>query len=100
MGGGWGGKPGKAVLVPLAGSLYAPGTLADIEHVLVDICMGYHVEKDVPSAGKFYAAKVKNPGENLAELEEIIAQKSQNARVVGNGMLSFSFRRWDAKESC
>ena len=99
-GGRVGRKPGKAVLVPLAGSLYAPGTLADIEHVLVDIGMGYYVEKDVPSAGKFCAAKVEYPGENLAEFEEIIAQKSQNARVVGNGMLSFSFRRRDATESC
>ena len=86
-------KLGKTVLVPLTGSLYVPGTLADTEHVLVDIGTGYYVEKDVPSAEKFYAAKVKNLGENLAELEKIIAQKSQNARVVENGMFTFSFRR-------
>ncbi|CAD6921339.1 unnamed protein product [Tilletia laevis] len=35
----------KDTLVPLTASLYVPGKLADVGHVLVDVGTGYYVEK-------------------------------------------------------
>jgi prefoldin alpha subunit len=35
----------KEILVPLTGSLYVPGTIADTQRVIVDIGTGYYVEK-------------------------------------------------------
>ncbi|KAI9827581.1 MAG: subunit of tubulin prefoldin [Thelocarpon impressellum] len=93
---------GRRILVPLTTSLYAPGTLADAEHVIVDVGTGFYVEKvrapaDItrpPSltrplraqttkdATAFYAAKVDDLGANLKDLEQIVQGKSNNLRVV------------------
>merc|ERR1712227_727044 len=35
----------KEILVPLTGSLYIPGTLSNVEKVMVDIGTGYYVER-------------------------------------------------------
>lgn len=39
----------KAILVPLTNSLYVPGKLHDLEHVIVDVGTGYYVKKVRPS---------------------------------------------------
>lgn len=36
---------GETILVPLTGSMYVPGTIADIKHVLIDIGTGYYAQK-------------------------------------------------------
>ncbi|XP_073708663.1 prefoldin subunit 5 [Garra rufa] len=36
---------GKELLVPLTSSMYVPGKLNDVDHVLVDVGTGYFVEK-------------------------------------------------------
>lgn len=36
---------GETILVPLTGSMYVPGTIADIDHVLIDIGTGYYAQK-------------------------------------------------------
>ncbi|KAJ0069123.1 hypothetical protein NL108_018149, partial [Boleophthalmus pectinirostris] len=36
---------GKELLVPLTSSMYVPGRLNDVEHVLIDVGTGYYVEK-------------------------------------------------------
>ena len=36
---------GKELLVPLTSSMYVPGKLHDVEHVLIDVGTGYYVEK-------------------------------------------------------
>lgn len=38
-------RPGKQVLVPLTSSLYVPGKLGDVSHVVVDVGTGYYVKK-------------------------------------------------------
>lgn len=35
----------RTILVPLTNSLYVPGKLADLEHVIVDVGTGYYVKK-------------------------------------------------------
>lgn len=37
----------KVILVPLTNSLYVPGKLSDVEHVIVDVGTGYFVKKVV-----------------------------------------------------
>ena len=70
------------LLIPLTTSLYVPGELSSTSHVLVDVGTGYYVEKTTADAVKFYTAKVDAIGKNLVDLEKVIAQKSQNVRVV------------------
>lgn len=77
---------GKTILVPLTTSLYVPGTLSDTENVLVDIGTGYYVEKSAGDAETFYGGKVETLSRNLADLEKILTQKSQNVRIVEDGM--------------
>lgn len=74
-------KP-KALLVPLTTSLYVPGTLADTEHVLVDVGTGFYVEKTTDDAIGFYEGKVKELTTNTKNLEGILEGKSNSLRVV------------------
>ncbi|KAF3939487.1 hypothetical protein ABW19_dt0206380 [Dactylella cylindrospora] len=73
---------GKTILIPLTQSLYVPGTLEDTQNVLVDVGTGYYVEKSTDKAIEFYNDKIKTVGANLDELEKIVTQKTQNAKVV------------------
>lgn len=36
---------GKTVLVPLTGSMYVPGIIADTDNVIIDIGTGYYAQK-------------------------------------------------------
>ena len=77
---------GTTILIPLTASLYIPGTLTSVDAVLVDVGTGYYIEKSVADAQVFYRNKVDSVQENIADLEKIIAQKSQNVRIVEEGM--------------
>ena len=66
----------------LTSSLYVPGTLADTEHVIVDIGTGFYIEKTTQDAEKFYNAKVDELGRNIKDLENIVNGKAQNLRMV------------------
>jgi prefoldin alpha subunit len=80
------GKNGdRTILVPLTASLYVPGQLADTEKVLVDIGTGFYVEKSKKQAAEFYEAKVKELGDNLVNLEKIVAGKTENLSLVEEG---------------
>jgi prefoldin alpha subunit len=59
-----------------------PGQLSDSSHVLVDVGTGYYVEKTTDAAMKFYNSKVAALQKSLGDLEKVVAQKSQNVRVV------------------
>ncbi|TKX23924.1 putative prefoldin subunit 5 [Elsinoe australis] len=75
-------KQQKSLLVPLTTSLYVPGTLADPEKVLVDVGTGFYVEKGVDDAVRFYEAKVKELGESVKGLEQVVGQKQGSLRLV------------------
>lgn len=59
--------------------------------MLVDIGTGYYVEKSAAEAEAFYRGKVETLSKNLADLEKILAQKSQNVRIVEDGMYRLVF---------
>ena len=75
-------RPDKPILVPLTSSLYVPGTVADTEHVIVDIGTGFYVEKTTADAQKFYEGKVEELGKNIKDLENIVNGKANNLRMV------------------
>jgi prefoldin alpha subunit len=68
--------------VPLTSSLYVPGTLADPDHVIVDVGTGFYVEKSTDDAQKFYTSKIEELGKNIKDLESIVNGKANNLRVV------------------
>ncbi|KAH7103428.1 prefoldin subunit 5 [Auriculariales sp. MPI-PUGE-AT-0066] len=72
----------KPILVPLTNSLYVPGTLADIEHVIVDVGTGFYVKKTRTEAQKYYRAKVDELQTNLDQLQETISKKQDNLQMV------------------
>jgi len=72
----------KPLLVPLTSSLYVPGKLASSTHVLVDVGTGFFIEKSTKDADDFYKRKVKDLGESLKDLEQVIQGKANNVRVV------------------
>ncbi|KAF2088757.1 Prefoldin alpha subunit [Saccharata proteae CBS 121410] len=72
----------KPILVPLTSSLYVPGTIADVEKVIVDVGTGFYVEKTAADAQDFYSRKIKDLEANLKDLETIVTGKSNNLRVI------------------
>ncbi|KAF2706850.1 Prefoldin alpha subunit [Pleomassaria siparia CBS 279.74] len=73
---------GKPLLLPLTSSLYVPGRLTSSTHVLIDVGTGFFVEKNTTDAADFYTRKVKDLGVSLKDLEQVVNQKANNARVV------------------
>jgi len=77
---------GKTILIPLTASLYMPGTLTSVDTIIVDVGTGYYVEKSSADAQAFYKSKVDSIQQNIIDLEKIITQKSQNVRIVEEGL--------------
>lgn len=50
--------------------------------MLIDIGTGFFVEKSTKDANDFYERKVKDLGESLKDLEQVINGKANNVRVV------------------
>ncbi|KAK0552856.1 subunit of tubulin prefoldin [Tilletia horrida] len=76
------GAQDKDTLVPLTASLYVPGKLADVEHVLVDIGTGYYVEKETPAAKQLYQERAEFVGKKIEELQNMLTQKNANLSSV------------------
>ncbi|PVI08525.1 c-myc binding protein [Periconia macrospinosa] len=72
----------KPLLVPLTSSLYVPGRLTSSTHVLIDIGTGFFVEKSIEDATDFYKRKVKDLGDSLKDLEQVVNGKANNVRMV------------------
>lgn len=72
----------RPLLVPLTSSLYVPGRLTSSSHVLIDIGTGFFVEKTTEDATGFYNRKVKDLGDSLKDLEQVINGKANNVRMV------------------
>ncbi|KAI1265276.1 putative prefoldin subunit 5 [Xylariaceae sp. FL1019] len=70
------------ILVPLTNSLYVRGSLADADHVVVDVGTGFYVEKNLQSAAEFYNHKMQEVGANIKDLEGIVQAKTNNLRVI------------------
>ncbi|XP_067884606.1 prefoldin subunit 5 [Heterodontus francisci] len=66
---------GKDVLVPLTSSMYVPGKLHDVEHVLIDVGTGYYVEKTVCEARNFFKRKVEFLTKQIEKVQPALQEK-------------------------
>ena len=93
---------GKQVLVPLTGSMYVPGQLANPDKVVVDIGTGYYVEKTSKNAQEYFSRKVKFVTENMERVQAIGNEKAKIRELVMDVMqekLRAQFSQMEASKS-
>ena len=93
---------GKQVLVPLTGSMYVPGQLANSGKVVVDIGTGYYVEKSSKDAQEYFGRKVKFVTENMERVQAIGNEKAKIRELVMDVMqekLRAQFSQMEASKS-
>ncbi|KAL0978389.1 hypothetical protein UPYG_G00169870 [Umbra pygmaea] len=73
---------GKQLLVPLTSSMYVPGTLNDVEHVLVDVGTGYYVEKDVNDTKEFFKRKIDFLTKQMEKIQPALQEKHGMKQAV------------------
>ncbi|XP_008318238.1 prefoldin subunit 5 [Cynoglossus semilaevis] len=73
---------GKEVLVPLTSSMYVPGTLNDVEHVLVDVGTGYYVEKKVKDSEAFFKRKIDFLTKQIEKIQPALQEKHAMKQAV------------------
>ncbi|KAL9241354.1 hypothetical protein vseg_015476 [Gypsophila vaccaria] len=74
---------GKKILVPLTASLYAPASLHDSHHLLVDIGTGYFVQKTMAEGKDYVQRKIDLLKSNYDQLLEIASKKKVIADEAG-----------------
>uniref|UniRef100_A0A087XVW6 Prefoldin subunit 5 n=2 Tax=Poecilia formosa TaxID=48698 RepID=A0A087XVW6_POEFO len=73
---------GKELLVPLTSSMYVPGTLNDVEHVLVDVGTGYYVEKNVEESKTFFKRKIDFLTKQIEKIQPALQEKHAMKQAV------------------
>ncbi|KAF2880442.1 hypothetical protein ILUMI_25720 [Ignelater luminosus] len=77
---------GKSILVPLTGSMYVPGRLANTKNVLIDIGTGYYAEQDIESARDYFKRKIAFVTEQMEKIQIIGLEKSKVRDTVAEVM--------------
>ncbi|XP_045449035.1 prefoldin subunit 5 [Melitaea cinxia] len=73
---------GKTVLVPLTGSMYVPGTIADTDNVIIDIGTGYYAQKDIEGAKDYFKRKVDFVTEQMEKIQVLGIEKSKVREAI------------------
>ncbi|KAJ9595538.1 hypothetical protein L9F63_013303 [Diploptera punctata] len=73
---------GKSIMVPLTGSMYVPGKLADTKNVIIDIGTGYFVTKDIDGAKDYFKRKVNFVTEQMEKIQIIGLEKNKIREAV------------------
>ncbi|KAI8420977.1 hypothetical protein MSG28_008125 [Choristoneura fumiferana] len=73
---------GKSILVPLTGSMYVPGTIADTEHVVIDIGTGYYAQKDIEGAKDYFKRKTQFVTEQMEKIQIMGIEKSKVREAI------------------
>ena len=68
---------GNEVLVPLTGSMYVVGKLADTSNVLFDIGTGYYIQKNVSDAKEYFERRVGYITTQLENIQQLGLEKSK-----------------------
>ncbi|GLH14617.1 hypothetical protein R5R35_001246 [Gryllus longicercus] len=68
---------GKEILVPLTGSMYVPGKIADSEKVIIDIGTGYYISKDIDGAKEYFKHKINFVTEQMEKIQSMGMEKSK-----------------------
>lgn len=75
-------KKAQPVLVPLTGSMYVPGVLADTDKVVVDIGTGYYAEKSLQGAKDYLKTRADFVQEQIEKIEFIGVEKAKMRDVI------------------
>lgn len=75
---------GNEVLVPLTGSMYVVGKLADTNNVLYDIGTGYYIQKNISDAKKYFERRVGYITMQLEHIQQLGIEKTKVRDVVAN----------------
>ncbi|XP_015672621.1 prefoldin subunit 5 [Protobothrops mucrosquamatus] len=73
---------GKELLVPLSSSMYVPGKLSDVSHVLLDVGTGYYVEKRVDEARDFFKRKIDFLTKQIEKIQPALQEKHAMKQAV------------------
>lgn len=73
---------GKELLIPLTSSMYVPGTLNDVEHVLVDVGTGYYVEMEVGDSKAFFKRKIDFLTKQIEKIQPALQEKHGMKQAV------------------
>ncbi|KAF6031985.1 PFDN5 [Bugula neritina] len=73
---------GKEIMVPLTSSLYAAGTLAGDNKVLIDIGTGYYVEKTINEASLYYKRKIEFITKQMDLIQKKLVEKYNFKQVI------------------
>ncbi|XP_053974025.1 prefoldin subunit 5 [Hylaeus anthracinus] len=65
------------ILVPLTGSMYVAGKLADTTNVLVDIGTGYYAQKSIADAKDYFDRRVAYVTEQMEKIQQLGLDKSK-----------------------
>ncbi|CAH1407673.1 unnamed protein product [Nezara viridula] len=73
---------GSSIMVPLTGSMFVPGTIADSEKVLVDVGTGYYLNMNIESARDYFKRKVTFVTEQMEKIQNIGLEKSKIREAI------------------
>uniref|UniRef100_A0AAX7T997 Prefoldin 5 n=1 Tax=Astatotilapia calliptera TaxID=8154 RepID=A0AAX7T997_ASTCA len=62
--------------------MYVPGTLNDVEHVLVDVGTGYYVEKNVEDSKAFFKRKIDFLTKQIEKIQPALQEKHAMKQAV------------------
>uniref|UniRef100_F6QBC1 Prefoldin subunit 5 n=1 Tax=Callithrix jacchus TaxID=9483 RepID=F6QBC1_CALJA len=63
-------------------SMYVPGKLHDVEHVLIDVGTGYYVEKTAEDAKDFFKRKIDVLTKQREKIQPVLQEKHTMKQVV------------------
>ncbi|KAM8867320.1 prefoldin subunit 5 [Neosynchiropus ocellatus] len=73
---------GKELLVPLTSSMYVPGTLDDVDHVLVDVGTGYYIEMSVDDSKPFFKRRIDFITKQMEKIQPVLQEKHAVSQAV------------------
>lgn len=76
------GSEDSELLVPLTGSLYAPGRLKDVDNVLVDVGTGYFIERTRHEAQDFVSRKLEQLYTKEEEARVALLRKKESHQSI------------------
>ncbi|KAG9329513.1 hypothetical protein JZ751_004416 [Albula glossodonta] len=69
-------------LLTSAQQMYVPGTLSDVDHVLVDVGTGYYVEKNVEDTKEFFKRKIDFLTKQIEKIQPALQEKHAMKQAV------------------
>merc|ERR1712038_746335 len=75
-------EAGKQMLVPLTGSMYVQGEIAETDKVLIDIGTGYYMEKTCDGAKGYFQRKVEYLTKQMEKLQPVVQEKYKMKQAI------------------